>query len=107
MLQSNVILSNVILSSLSPSDVEALRPHLRATHLDQKRVLYEAGDVIPLVYFPTSAVISLVVTLTTGEMTESAMVGRDGCVGAALPMAAARTRFIGKQSPAVHPGIPG
>jgi len=73
--------SNVILSSLSASDAAALRPHLKAIHLPQKTVLYDPGDSIDKVYFPTSAVISLVVTFASGEMTEGAMVGRDGAVG--------------------------
>jgi len=46
-------------------------------------VSYDVGDTISTVYFPTTAVISLVVTLATGEMTEAAMVGRDGAVGIA------------------------
>jgi len=46
-------------------------------------VLYETGDTINAVYFPISAVVSLVSTLSTGEMTEAAMVGRDGAVGIA------------------------
>jgi CRP-like cAMP-binding protein len=75
--------SNAILASLSASDVFALRPHLKATHLQQKTVLYEAGDLISAVYFPTSACVSLVVTLATGEMTEAAMVGKDGAIGLA------------------------
>src|SRR3954467_11818794 len=75
--------ANMILSSLSASDAAALRPHLKATHLQQKIVLYEAGDTIDSVYFPTSAVVSLVVALATGEMTEAAMVGKDGAVGIA------------------------
>src|SRR3954470_18813127 len=75
--------SNAILSSLSASDAAALRPHLKATHLPQKMVLFETGDTIKAVYFPTTAVVSLVVTLATGEMTEAAMVGRDGAIGIA------------------------
>jgi CRP-like cAMP-binding protein len=73
--------SNAILASLSASDAAALRPHLRATHLQQKTVLYEPGDLIKAVYFPINAVVSLVVSLATGEMTEAAMVGKDGAVG--------------------------
>jgi CRP-like cAMP-binding protein len=46
-------------------------------------VSYDVGDTISTVCFPTTAVISLVVTLATGEMTEAAMVGRDGAVGIA------------------------
>src|SRR3954470_13327976 len=75
--------SNAVLASLPASDIAALRPHLKATHLQQKTVLYEAGDTINSVYFPISAVVSLVVTLTTGETTEAAMVGRDGAIGIA------------------------
>jgi CRP-like cAMP-binding protein len=74
---------NSILASLSDGDKVALKPHLKATHLQQKTVLYETGDTINAVYFPTSAVVSLVSTLSTGEMTEAAMVGRDGAVGIA------------------------
>ena len=53
------------------------------THLQRKTVLYETGDTIKAVYFPISSVVSLVVTLATGEMTEAAMVGNDGAVGMA------------------------
>src|SRR3982750_2409660 len=74
---------NAILASLSTGDTSSIRPHLKAIHLPQKTVLYEAGDTIKSVYFPTSAVVSLVITLATGEMTESAMVGKDGAVGIA------------------------
>jgi len=74
---------NAILASLSESDTAALRPHLKATHLPQKTVLFEAGDQISTVYFPITAVVSLVVVLATGETTEAAMVGKDGAVGMA------------------------
>src|SRR4051812_31159277 len=75
--------SNAILASLSESDTAALRPHLKATHLPQKTVLFEAGDEISTVYFPITGVVSLVVVLATGETTEAAMVGKDGAVGMA------------------------
>jgi CRP-like cAMP-binding protein len=75
--------TNAILASLSASDTAALRAHLKATHLQQKTLLYEAGDTIKSVYFPVGAVVSLVVTLATGETTEAAMVGRDGAIGMA------------------------
>jgi CRP-like cAMP-binding protein len=74
---------NAILASLPKSDASSIRPHLKAIHLPQKTVLFEAGSTIKTVYFPISALISLVVTLETGEMTEAAMVGRDGAVGIA------------------------
>jgi len=75
--------SNAILASLSASDSAALHPYLRPVELQQKTVLYNAGDSVNHVYFPTTAVISLVVALITGETTEAAMVGNDGAVGMA------------------------
>jgi len=72
---------NAILASLAAGDTAALQPHLRPIQLRQKTVLHEPGDLVKAVYFPTSAVVSLVVTLTTGESTEAAMVGNDGAIG--------------------------
>ena len=69
------------IGALSPSDTAALRPHLKATRLQQKTVLYETGGLIKAVYFPINAVAFLVVSLSTGEMTEAAMVGKDGAIG--------------------------
>jgi len=73
--------SNALIASLSPDDVVALRPHLKNLELKEKHVLFEAGDTIRAVYFPINTVISLIVVLSTGEMIEAAMVGRDGVLG--------------------------
>jgi len=75
-------LTNAILASLSAGDSAALRPYLRTVHLDSKTMLFETGETVQSVYFPTSAVVSLILRLSTGEVTESAMVGKDGVVGA-------------------------
>jgi CRP-like cAMP-binding protein len=75
--------SNSILASLSAGDLSTLRPHLKSIHLPQKTILNEAGDTIKSVYFPVTAVVSLVATLESGETTEAAMVGKDGAVGMA------------------------
>jgi CRP-like cAMP-binding protein len=74
--------SNLLLASLSPGDAAALLPHLKPVRLEHQTILYEAGEAITVVYFPTTAIISLVVGLSTGEMVEAAMVGKDGLVGA-------------------------
>jgi CRP-like cAMP-binding protein len=75
-------LSNAILGSLGPGDVAALQPFLRKVHLEQKQILFEPGELVENVYFPIDAVVSLVVTLSDGDVTEAAMVGNDGVVGA-------------------------
>jgi len=75
--------SNALLASLSPDDAAALQPRLKNLELKERHVLFESGDMIRAVYFPINVVISLIVVLSTGEMIEAAMVGRDGVLGAA------------------------
>jgi CRP-like cAMP-binding protein len=74
--------ANLLLASLTVADAAAIRSNLKSVDLEHHRILFESGDVVNTVYFPTSAIISLVVGLSTGEMVEAAMVGRDGVVGA-------------------------
>jgi CRP-like cAMP-binding protein len=73
---------NLLLASLSGADFKLLEPHLRPLELKQNKVLFEAGQSVSTVCFPYDAVVSLVVTLSTGEAIEAAMVGRDGVIGA-------------------------
>jgi hypothetical protein len=44
-------------------------------HVEQRKVLFEAGDEEHTSYFPLTAIISLVLVLQTGDTVESAMVG--------------------------------
>jgi CRP-like cAMP-binding protein len=77
---------NLLLASLSPGDLAALYPYLKLEHFEQDQTLFEAGEKITATYFPTSAVISIVVMLSTGQVVEAAMVGRDGVVGASAAL---------------------
>ncbi len=79
-------MKNLLLSQFSQADLSRLQPHLKATHFKQHAVLFEAERPIKHVYFPTGAVVSLVVSLKTGEMVEAAMVGVDGVVGASAAL---------------------
>jgi CRP-like cAMP-binding protein len=79
-------MNNQMLSLLSPSDAKLLAPHLKPARFEQHHVLFEADQRIRNVYFPTGAVVSLVITLSTGETVEAAMVGRDGVVGASAAL---------------------
>jgi CRP-like cAMP-binding protein len=76
-------LRNHLLQSLSAAELEELRPHLEPIELVREAVLVEAGAPLTHVYLPHSGVISLVVSLSTGETVEVAMVGRDSVFGAA------------------------
>jgi CRP-like cAMP-binding protein len=79
-------MKNHLLELLQPSDTKLLAPHLKLAKFEQHHVLFEADERIHHAYFPTTAVVSLVVTLSTGEMVEAAMVGKDGVVGAAAAL---------------------
>jgi CRP-like cAMP-binding protein len=54
--------------------------------MDLGRVLYESGMRIGHVYFPTTAIVSLLYVLIDGSSAEIAIVGNDGLVGIALFM---------------------
>jgi CRP-like cAMP-binding protein len=79
-------LQNQLLSLLSQQDSDLLKPHLKPVHFDQHTILFESGNEIEKVYFPITAVVSLVIVLSTGETIEAAMVGRDGIVGASAAL---------------------
>ena len=79
-------MKNLLLGRLSQDDFDRLEPYLKITSFKQHSVLFEAEQEIKHVYFPTSGVVSLVVTLETGELVEAAMVGSDGVVGASAAL---------------------
>jgi CRP-like cAMP-binding protein len=74
--------TNLLLKSLPEAEREALAPHLKPVEFKQHKILYDIHWQVHEVYFATDAVVSLVVPLSTGEIIESAMVGRDGVIGA-------------------------
>lgn len=73
--------TNLLLQTLPDSERRALAPHLAQVELKQHHILFDIRDTISDVYFATDAVVSLVIPLSTGEVIETAMVGRDGIVG--------------------------
>jgi CRP-like cAMP-binding protein len=74
-------LSNQLLASLSPEVADAVHARLQAVDLAAGTLLYEAGKVLRHVYFPVTAIVSLVAPLQDGGSAEAAVVGREGVVG--------------------------
>lgn len=74
-------MKNLFLDQLGDDDFKRLEPYLKIVRFKQHSVLFDAEREIKQVYFPTGAVVSLVVALGSGEMVEAAMVGADGLVG--------------------------
>ena len=50
------------------------------------KVLYESGDVLRHVYFPTDSIVSLLYVLADGASAEISVVGNEGLIGIALFM---------------------
>jgi CRP-like cAMP-binding protein len=48
------------------------------------KVLYESGDVLRHVYFPTDSIVSLLYVMRDGASAEIAVVGNEGLIGVAL-----------------------
>jgi CRP-like cAMP-binding protein len=72
-----------LLASLPRAVFGTIKPHLKFVELSDGDVLVETGRPIRRVYFPHSGIIFLVVELSSGDMIETAIVGRDGVIGAA------------------------
>ena len=62
------------------------QPQLEAVELPLGQVLYESGSTLGHVYFPTTAIVSLLYVMQNGASAEIAVVGREGIVGVALFM---------------------
>jgi CRP-like cAMP-binding protein len=59
---------------------------MELVHLPLGKPLYESGDQLNHVYFPTTAIVSLLYELENGASAEIAVVGNEGIVGIALFM---------------------
>jgi CRP-like cAMP-binding protein len=77
---------NHLLAVLPKPDVESLLPHLKLVPLSLGKVLYESGMQLHHVYFPTTAIVSLLYMLENGASAEIAVVGNEGIVGVSLFM---------------------
>ncbi len=73
--------TNQLLASLPPEAGDAVQARLEAVELSTGSQLYEAGTVLRHVYFPVTAVVSLVSPLSDGSGAEVAVVGAEGVVG--------------------------
>src|ERR1039458_9930845 len=79
-------IQNHLLNALSPAGRERLYPQLELVELPLGKVLYESGDLLRHVYFPTDSIISLLYVMEDGASAEIAVVGNEGLIGFALFM---------------------
>jgi len=77
---------NRLLTALPSSEYDRLRPALQEVSFALGQVVYEFGGHLDYVYFPTTAIVSLLYTMENGSTAEMGLTGNDGVVGIALFM---------------------
>jgi len=77
---------NHLLAAL-PSEVQnRLLPFLELVAMPLGKVLYESGDALHHVYFPTDSIVSLLYVMENGASAEISVVGNEGLIGIAVFM---------------------
>jgi len=77
---------NHLLESLPEAEWKRWEPILEEADLPLGMVLYESGSTLSHVYFPTTAIVSLLYVMENGASAEIAVVGNEGIVGVSLFM---------------------
>ena len=82
---------NWLLRALPDPEWKCWQPQLESVDLPLGLVLYESGRELSHVYFPTSAIVSLLYVMENGASAEIAVVGPEGLVGISLFMGGGST----------------
>jgi CRP-like cAMP-binding protein len=77
---------NSLLAALPDPVRKRLEPNLTLVTLRLGLVLYESGDKVRDVYFPTDSIISLLYVMESGASAEISVIGNEGITGVALFM---------------------
>ena len=77
---------NRLLASLPPEESARLLPHLGRVSFALGEVIYESGGRQSHIYFPTTAIVSLLYLMENGSSAEMGIAGKEGLVGVALFM---------------------
>src|SRR6195256_1073982 len=77
---------NHLLDALPRGDYERIASHLELIPMKLGDVLYEPGDRLRHVYFPTTSILSLLYVMEDGASAEIAIVGNEGILGISLFM---------------------
>ncbi len=87
----NEALKNHLLAALPEAEFVRLEPHLESVLLKLGEVIYESGDKMTHIYFPTTAIISMLCIMENGATAEIGIAGNNGLIGSALFMGSEST----------------
>ena len=77
---------NHLLAALPADDYTRLAPDLELIPMPLGWALYESGDQLGYLYFPTTSIVSLLYVMESGASAEIAITGNEGLVGISLFM---------------------
>ena len=77
---------NQLLDALPDMEWQRWLPQLEPVDMPLGLVLYESGATLSHVYFPTTAIVSLLYVMENGASAEIAVVGNEGIIGISLFM---------------------
>ncbi len=77
---------NHLIDALPTTVYERLFPLMELVPMPLGEVLYESGDKLRYVYFPTTSIVSMLYVMENGASAEIAVVGNEGIIGVALFM---------------------
>jgi len=83
--------SNQLLAALPEAEFQRWLPLLEWVDMPLGQVMYESGRQLSHVYFPTTAIVSLLYVMENGASAEIAVVGDEGLVGISLFMGGGST----------------
>ena len=82
---------NQLIAALPSAEAQRWLPQLEWVQMPLGEVLYESGSMLTHVYFPTTAIVSLLYVMENGASAEIAVVGNEGIVGISLFMGGGST----------------
>ena len=77
---------NWLFHSIPTEEWNRLLPHIERVELPLGKVLSESGFKMDYLYFPTTAIVSMINELENGSAAEFATIGNRGCVGICIFM---------------------
>lgn len=84
--RKSIALENYLLASLVGPEHDRIISKLKPVNLKLGQVMHESGDSMDYVYFPTTAIFSLLCIMENGATAEIGVVGNDGILGIELFM---------------------
>jgi CRP-like cAMP-binding protein len=75
---------NHLIAALPDEERIRVMEHLDPVSLSLGEVIYESGEQLDFIYFPTTAIISLLYIMENGSTAEIGLVGNDGLLGVSI-----------------------